>query len=110
MNLRAAAKRCVLTQALGCMGKSVATRYLKRPSLFVVAFGSMLGLVAVGYGSVMLFLWPTGIGPCRSNCGLEQAFLTFLGQPLYNLIFGLTWVALGLALIVLVIFARVRRH
>ena len=91
------------------MGKKTGARSLKRPSLFVVAFGSMLGLVAVGYGSAMLFLRPAGIGPCRVNCGLEQAFLTFLGQPLYNLVFGLVWAALGLALMVLLAFARVRR-
>jgi hypothetical protein len=91
------------------MGKNVARRHLKRPSMFAVAFGWMLGLVAVGYGSIMLFLRPAGTGPCRVNCDLEQAFLTFLGQPLYNLLFGLTWVALGLALIVLLTYARVRR-
>lgn len=77
--------------------------------MFVVAFGSMLGLVAIGYGAVMLFLRPVGIGACRVNCGLEQALLTLLGQPLYNLVFGLTWVALGFAMIVLLTFARVRR-
>jgi hypothetical protein len=77
--------------------------------MFVVAFGSMLGLVAIGYGAVMLFLRPAGIGPCRANCGLEQAWLTFLGQPLYNLVFGLTWVALGFVFIVLIIFARIWR-
>ena len=49
----------------------------------------------------MLILRPAGIGPCRVNCGLEQAFLTMLGQPLYNLLFGLAWVSAGLALIVL---------
>lgn len=82
---------------------------MKRPSVFVVAFGSMLGLVAVGYGAVMLFLRPVGIVACRASCGLEQALLTFLGQPLYNLIFGLTWIVIGLALVVLLAFARVRR-
>jgi hypothetical protein len=73
----------------------------KRPSLVVAVFGSLLGLVAIGYGTAMLILRPTGIGPCRVNCGLEQAFLTMLGQPLYNLLFGLAWVSAGLALIVL---------
>ena len=63
----------------------------------------------VGHGAIMLFLHPTGIGPCRRSCGLEQAMLTFLGQPLYNLILGLAWVALGLSLMAFLIFLRVRR-
>jgi hypothetical protein len=73
----------------------------KRLSPAVAVFGSLLGFVAIGYGTVMLILRPAGIGPCRVNCGLEQAFLTMLGQPLYNLLFGLAWVSAGLALIVL---------
>jgi len=81
----------------------------KRFPPLVVAFGSLLGLVAVGYGAVMLVLRPAGIGPCRVNCGLEQAFLTILGQPLYNLLFGLLWVSVGLALIVFLLTAQLRR-
>ncbi len=68
-----------------------------------------MGLVADGYGSIMLFLHPAGISPCRRNCGLDQSFLTFLGQPLYNLIFGMLWVAVGLALIVFLFYLRVRK-
>lgn len=91
------------------MGRKTSRRLKKRPHVFVVAFGSLLGLVAIGYGCVMLFLRPVGIGPCRVNCGLEQAYLTLLGQPLYNLIFGLVWVVLGLAMIGVLTFARIRR-
>ena len=91
------------------MRKRSANSTIKRPSLFVVLFGSFSGLIAVGYGSIMLFLHPVGIGPCRRNCGLDQAFLTFLGQPLYNLIFGMLWVATGLAFIVFLFYLRARK-
>ena len=88
------------------MSKKSSSSTRKRPSLFVVVFGTLVGLPAVGYGSIMLFLHPVGIGPCRRNCGLDQAFLTFLGQPLYNLIFGMIWVVIGLALIVFLLDLR----
>ena len=91
------------------MSKKSSSSTRKRPSLFVVVFGTLVGLTAVGYGSIMLFLHPVGIGPCRRNCGLDQAFLTFLGQPLYNLIFGMIWVVIGLALIVFLFDLRVRK-
>lgn len=91
------------------MSKKSSSSTRKRPSLFVVAFGTLVGLIAVGYGSIMLFLHPVGIGPCRRNCGLDQAFLTFLGQPLYNLIFGMIWVVIGLALIVFLFDLRARK-
>ena len=91
------------------MSKKPATSTRKRPSLFVVVFGSFAGLVAIGNGSVMLFLHPIGIGQCRRNCGLNQAFLTFLGQPLYNLIFGMIWVATGIAFIVFLSYLRARK-
>ena len=80
-----------------------------RPSRFVIAFGSLVGVVAIGYGLIMLFLRPVGIGPCRRNCGLDQAFLTFMGQPLYNLIFGMLWVVLGLAFIAFLFYQRARK-
>ncbi|WP_369978061.1 hypothetical protein [Xanthomonas bundabergensis] len=91
------------------MGKNPSNLTSKRPSLFVLALGCLLGSAVVGYGAIMLFLHPTGIGPCRRSCGLEQAMLTFLGQPLYNLILGLVWVALGLSLMAFLIFLRARR-
>jgi len=91
------------------MSKKPSSSTRKRPSLFVIAFGAIVGLVAVGYGSIMLILHPAGIGPCRRNCGLDQAFLTFLGQPLYNLIFGMLWVAVGLALVVFPFYLRARK-
>ena len=91
------------------MSKKPANSTRKRPSLFVVVFGSFAGLVAVGYGSTMLLLHPIGIGQCRRNCGLNQAFLTFLGQPLYNLIFGMIWVATGIAFIVFLSYLRARK-
>ena len=82
----------------------------KRPSRFVTAFGVLLGLVCVGYGTVMLLFHPVGIGPCGRHCGIEQALLSLLGQPLYNLIFGLAWTAAGLSLIVLLVLLRARRR
>ena len=68
-------------------------------TLFVRAIGSLLGLVAVGYGSIMLFGKPTGRGPCRVNCSFHDAVIATLGQPTYNLAFGLLWVSVGLALL-----------
>ncbi|CAN7414356.1 hypothetical protein LJR143_002410 [Pseudoxanthomonas sp. LjRoot143] len=91
------------------MWKTSSKAMRKRPPRVVVAFGVFLGLVLVGYGSIMLFLRPDGTGPCGRTCGLEQALLTLFGQPLYNLVFGLVWVALGLSLMVLMIALRVRR-
>ncbi|MDR6672407.1 hypothetical protein [Xanthomonas sp. 1678] len=82
---------------------------LGRPSGLVLAFGTLLGLTIIGYGWIMLFLRPAGIGPCRLNCGLRQAYLTFLGQPLYNLVFGLADVALGVALIAFLAWMRFRK-
>jgi len=75
---------------------------MKSPSqtLFVRALGSLLGLVAVGYGSIMLFGKQTGGGPCRVNCSFHDAFIAAMGQPAYNLAFGLLWVSVGLALLV----------
>ena len=85
--------RVGLTQALGRMTSSARTS-------FVRALGSLLGLVSVGYGSLMLFGRPVGSGPCRVNCGLHDSFIALLGQPAYNLVFGLAWVSSALALLV----------
>lgn len=83
---------------------------VKRPSRFVTAFGVLLGLICVGYGAGMLLFHPAGIGPCGRHCGIEQALLSLLGQPLYNLIVGLAWTAAGLSLIVLLSVLRARRR
>ena len=71
---------------------------------FVRAFGTMVGLVAVGYGAVLLFAAPSGRGPCRINCGFHDSVIALLGQPTYNFSFGLLWVVLGLALLVFLFF------
>ncbi|KAF1710657.1 hypothetical protein CSC70_08385 [Pseudoxanthomonas kalamensis DSM 18571] len=87
--------------------KSLATPK-KQPSLFAVWFGSFTGLVIAGYGAIMLFMRPTGLGLCRRFCGLHQAFLDLLGQPVYNLLSGLFGVVVGLSFIVFLIYQRAR--
>jgi len=78
-------------------------------TLFVRGLGSLLSVIAVGYGSIMLFANPTGKGPCRVNCGLHDAFIAVMGQPAYNLAFGLLWVSVGFALLVFLFMGYGRR-
>lgn len=78
-------------------------------SWFTTIFGSFLGLVAVGYGAVTLLLNPSApVIDCGAKCETDQALFTLLGQPLYNLIFGLVWIAIGLFVIIAMIRTRVR--
>ena len=82
----------------------------KRVSWFITIFGTFLGLVAIGYGAVTLFLQPSApVLDCGAKCATERALFGLLGQPLYNLIFGLVWVAIGLIVIITVIRAWRRR-
>ena len=80
-----------------------------RRKVLVRSFGSLLGLTAIGYGCIRLVARPVGIGPCRTTCGIEQAVLSAVGQPAYNLLFGLIWVGCGLALLVFLFLVYGRR-
>lgn len=62
-------------------------------------FGTLLALGALSYGAGLL-AGGSGVGPCRINCGFQTAFIAAMGQPAYNLTYGLIWVATGIAFLV----------
>ncbi|WP_394696085.1 hypothetical protein [Pseudoxanthomonas japonensis] len=68
-----------------------------RPSRFVTLAGSLLDLGATGYGVLLLLLQPSNpVADCGAKCATERAVLDLLGQPLFNLGYGLAWIAIGL--------------
>ena len=72
---------------------------------FAKTFGVLVGIAMMVFGGVMLAAG-AGTGPCGKGCGLQQAFLQLLGQPLHNLAFGMVWVILGAGLVVLPLLHR----
>ena len=76
----------------------------RRTSKFVTIFGSLLGLIAIGYGSITLFLSPSEpVLDSGAKCATERALFDLLGPPLSNLVFGFAWIASGLLVIVAMI-------
>ena len=82
----------------------------RRTSKFVIIFGSLLGLIAIGYGSIALFLRPSELVlDCGAKCATERALFDLLGPPLSNLVIGFAWIASGLFVIVAMIMLGRRR-
>ena len=76
----------------------------RRTSKFVTIFGSLLGLLAIGYGSIALFFSPSEpVLDCGAKCNTERALFDLLGSPLSNLVIGFAWIASGLLVIVAMI-------
>ena len=78
--------------------------------MFVIIFGSLLGLAAIGYGCIALLLNPPALVlDCGAKCATERALFDLLGQPLSNLVFGFAWIASGLLAVVAMIRLGRRR-
>lgn len=61
---------------------------------FVKAFSILIGACLCAIG-VLMILGGKGVGPCGRDCGLLSSLLTLVGQPAYNVLIGLVWLALG---------------